>query len=68
MLPGLDGFDLNKELSANPRTRHIPIIVVTGSTREERGLNAYCILRKPVATDLLVAALRNALLTADPPP
>ena len=68
MLPGVDGFDINKELGTNPHTRHIPIVVVTGSSREENGLNVSCILRKPVAMDLLVAAVRNALLTADPAP
>jgi hypothetical protein len=35
--------------------------VVTGSIRDVPGLNVAAVLRKPAATDLLVAAVRNAL-------
>ena len=29
-LPGLSGWDAIKELKANPRTRHIPVLMMTG--------------------------------------
>ena len=29
-LPGLSGWDAIKELKANPRTKHIPVLMMTG--------------------------------------
>jgi CheY-like chemotaxis protein len=29
-LPGMDGFDLTRRLKQDPKTRHIPIIAITG--------------------------------------
>ena len=34
-LPGIDGFEVVRRLRASPRTRAIPIIVVTGSHTEQ---------------------------------
>jgi len=31
MMPGMSGFDVLQQLSANPGTSHIPVIVVTNS-------------------------------------
>lgn len=32
MMPGMDGFSVFKWLRGNPRTRHVPVIVVTACT------------------------------------
>jgi len=43
IMPGIDGYDLCKQIKSDPRTRHIPIIFITGKTREEdqvRGFEA----------------------------
>lgn len=61
-LPRLSGQDVLTELRSHPRTRHIPILVVTGS--EARDLDVeeyYCVLRKPVAADALINAVANCL-------
>ena len=61
MMPGVDGFAVRNELAAQAQTRHIPIIVITGSTDDLRWLDVKCILRKPVAPDDLVQAVANCL-------
>ena len=56
-LPRLSGRDVQREISANPRYRHIPILVVTGDPGDLVESANLCILRKPV--DL--AALSDAV-------
>ena len=65
-LPRLGGRDVLRELRANPATRTLPIIIVTGTdvtNLNERALTP--VLQKPVDPDALVAAvdvvLRRAL-------
>ncbi len=60
-LPGLDGVTVRDELAAGAHTRHIPIVVVTGSTQNLDTLDVDCVLRKPVAADELARAVRNCL-------
>jgi DNA-binding response OmpR family regulator len=63
-LPGMDGFTVRNELAAHAHTRHIPIIVVTGATENLDSLEVTCLLRKPVAPDELVTAVRKCLAAA----
>ena len=35
MMPGMDGFEVARQLKANPKTAHIPIIFMTGLTETE---------------------------------
>lgn len=49
-LPGADGFQIIEELKTNPRTRHVPLIVLTSTDDDnevrrcyELGCNAYII-------------------------
>ena len=58
MLPGLDGFTVLAELAAQERTRHIPVVVVTGSTEDLQALGVSRVLRKPVFCDELLEAVR----------
>jgi len=61
-LPTLGGWDVQQELHANPDTQRIPIVAVSGSdTRTLNPGDVACILRKPVDTDELIAAVRRCL-------
>jgi CheY-like chemotaxis protein len=65
-LPGADGFELCRRLKANPLTREIPLIIVTGYCgpawqEQARQAGASRFLSKPLLPDDLVAAVRDAL-------
>jgi CheY-like chemotaxis protein len=64
-LPRLSGRDVQQELAAHAATRNIPIVVVTGSDTAALDRRAFfCILRKPVTEDRLVAAVENCMKDA----
>ena len=60
-LQRLDGISVQQELAARAVTRHIPIVVVTGSDAHVRGENVACLLRKPIWPDVLVQTVRECL-------
>ena len=62
VLPGVDGLSVRDEILAHLETRHIPIVIVTGSadTFADR-LRGDCVLRKPVMPDKLVETVRKCL-------
>ena len=65
MLPRLGGRDVLRELRANPETRYIPVIIITGtdvSNLSERA--GIPVLQKPFALSVLVAAVDAAILRA----
>jgi putative two-component system response regulator len=64
VLPGTDGFEICRRLKREPRTRLIPVVLVTGyGEREQRllGLDAGAddYLTKPVDTQELLVRLRS---------
>jgi two-component system response regulator len=75
-LPRLDGLEVLQRLKSDPRTRAIPVVVLT-SSREERdivesyqlGVNSYIV--KPVDFEQFVSAVREVglywLLLNQPP-
>jgi CheY-like chemotaxis protein len=64
-LPRLSGRDVQQELAAHAATRNIPIVVVTGSETAALDPRAFfCILRKPVTADRLVAIVKNCMKDA----
>ena len=63
-LPKLDGLDVLKRLRADPRTRLLPVVILTTSNEDrdviasyELGANSY--IRKPVDFEQFMAAVRQ---------
>lgn len=72
-LPDKSGFDVCRELKSDPRTRHIPVLMLTGEAREVAqrveglDLGAEDYLFKPLSPKVLVSRVRSILkLTAKP--
>lgn len=65
MLPLMDGRELREALAADEHTRRIPIVVVTGGAPNVGSLKVAAVLRKPITSELLVAAVRSALAQAN---
>src|SRR5437868_6446617 len=53
ILRSLDGVSVQQELASRAVTARIPIVIVTGSHLDTRGLEVACVLHKPVAPDEL---------------
>jgi DNA-binding response OmpR family regulator len=61
LLPGFGGLSVQRDIADRAVTKHIPIVIVTGSTRALDHLAVACVLRKPVDPDELVAKVRECL-------
>ena len=71
MLPGLDGFQVARQLKGDPATRAIPIVAVSAMARpddREAALAAGCddFLRKPFELDDLEALIKKYLTNGAP--
>ena len=60
-LPTVSGLIVHQEIAAHAHTRHIPVVVVTGSTMNLDHLDVPCVLRKPVDPETLITTVRNCL-------
>src|SRR5437899_11080007 len=65
-MPRLDGWDAVKMLKADPRTRAIPVLMLTGHAYDEHRARATAVgadgfLAKPVLPDQLAREVRRAL-------
>ena len=63
MMPDIDGLEVCKTLKADPATKDIPVIFVTGMSdveNEERGLQAGAVdyISKPVSPPIVKARVR----------
>jgi CheY-like chemotaxis protein len=67
-LPGVPGLAVQQEIAGNGHTRHIPIVIVTGSDVPLDGNAARCVLRKPVEPHRLVQVVRECITAGSPPP
>lgn len=69
-MPGMDGFEVLSRLRADPRTQHLPVLVLTATLKDatmvERGLalGATEYLVKPIQGEELVVRVRSALRLA----
>lgn len=66
LLPKVDGLDVCKQLKADPKTQHVPVIMLTAKTEDadivtglELGADDY--ITKPFSPRVLVARIRNVL-------
>ena len=64
VLRALDGISVQQELAARALTRHIPIVIVTGSTIDTSALEVACVLHKPVMPDDLLKTIAECLASS----
>lgn len=69
LMPGMDGFETCRQLKANPRLAHIPVIFMTGLSDSDsvvRGFEAGGVdyVTKPVDSDVLLVRMRAHLANA----
>jgi two-component system cell cycle response regulator DivK len=68
-LPGLDGVEATRRLKADPRTRVIPVVAITGhtgSTASNRARDAGCVafVLKPALPNRVVDEIKRVLRSA----
>ena len=67
-LPGVDGVEVYQRLTADPRTRDIPVLFVTAVAGEVPGdCRHEGLLAKPFRLDALLAAVQRHAPPAPPP-
>jgi CheY-like chemotaxis protein len=66
-LPVMSGEVVRQEIAAQAHTRHIPIVIVTGSMSSLEHLGVACVLRKPVSPDALIETVGRCLTSGAPP-
>ncbi len=70
-MPGMDGFELTRQIRGNPKTAHVPVIMITAADvrhreqAEQAGVSV--LLGKPYPEDALIAHIRLALGQGEPP-
>jgi len=65
-LPELDGWEATRTLKGDPRTRHIPIVALTGHaladhSREAKDAGCDAFLTKPCLPEVLIVEIRRML-------
>lgn len=72
-LPEISGWEATRQLKADPRTHHVPVIALTGHAladhaREAKEAGCDAFLTKPCLPDALVAEIRRQMdrVAADP--
>lgn len=63
-LPKVDGLQVLERLRANPKTRHVPVVILTSSNEEQDMLRSYDLgansyVRKPVDFEQFLEAARQ---------
>ncbi len=66
MMPGMDGFEACTRLKNDPKTRHIPVVMVTALDQQEDRVNGLRVgaddfLTKPIDDIALLARVRSLL-------
>lgn len=69
VMPGLNGFQATRQLTKDPKTQHIPVIIVTTKDQEtdkvwgqRQGAKGYLV--KPVTEDQLAQTIESVLAEA----
>jgi two-component system KDP operon response regulator KdpE len=63
-LPIVSGQTVLAEIAAHAHTKHIPVVVITGTAGNHRGLGAVCVVRKPFDVDELIKTVRDCVPSA----
>jgi CheY-like chemotaxis protein len=69
-MPGMDGFELTRQIRGNPKTAHVPVIMITAADdrhreqAEQAGVSV--LLGKPYPEDALIAHIRLAMGQGEP--
>ncbi|MEI7465377.1 MAG: response regulator [Burkholderiales bacterium] len=67
-MPGMDGFELTRQVRGNPRTAHIPIVMITADDVKHRAdaieAGVSVLLSKPYPEDHLLSYLQSTLTRA----
>lgn len=66
IMPAMEGYDICKKIKTDEQTRHIPILIVTASTKKENQLKclsagALVVILKPFLPSELLALIKKAL-------
>ncbi|MEE4359775.1 MAG: PAS domain S-box protein [Desulfococcaceae bacterium] len=63
MMPGMDGHEVCRRLKENEKTKNIPVIFITGTGSENKGLRLGAVdhIRKPFSTSIIQARVKNHL-------
>ena len=66
MMPGMDGYDVCRQLKADPRTRDVPVIFLTAKAEvedEQKGFEAGAVdyITKPISAPIVMARVRTHL-------
>ncbi|MDD4929101.1 MAG: response regulator [Gallionella sp.] len=66
MMPGMDGYEVCRQLKRNPNTMNIPVIFLTAMTEtedEQKGLELGAVdyITKPISPAIVMARVRNHL-------
>ena len=62
-VPGLHGLAVQQEMATHPRTRGVPVVLLTTSDESPTGVNPACVLKMPVTPSMIVDALVRCLRT-----
>lgn len=67
-MPGMDGYEVCRLLSQGPRTRRIPVVLLTASddlslNRQAYAAGAWACVPKPFRREGLIAAIQAALVS-----
>jgi two-component system, cell cycle response regulator DivK len=65
-LPGIDGWEATRQLKADPNTRHIPVVAITGhaselASRDAQAAGCASFVLKPALPDAVVSEVRKAM-------
>ena len=64
-MPGMDGFELTRHVRQNPRTAHIPVIMITSADDKHRSdadrAGVSVLLGKPYPEDELIEHIQHAM-------
>ena len=64
LMPGIDGYEVCRQLKANEKTADIPVVFVTAKTNkedEEKGIKVGAVdyIRKPVTPEEVIKSIRE---------